>query len=317
LAQVSGYDCIVYESGDLTGGLLSNGLDTGLNDKGNDVGLLQGWFDGPADRSILHFSENLSWFLGGIPAQGGSASASQQAYLSTVMGVNVLDGDVRNEIGGQSVPHILPLVPAFQSDFVANGACPALNHFDSIAPAVGAIAGHGYEQASAPGTTYTIGPGRAASVIWDRMANGHRKVSVTFPYGMSYVYGAPGKGSATALGMLLAEVFAVFGGHTPGEPVSSPPMRTVLALAAPVPNPFNPRTRIAFEVPASGRARLQIFNLRGGLVRTLVDGQLAAGPHTLDWNGEDELGRAVASGVYILRLSAEGGTRERKLALVR
>ncbi len=83
------------------------------------------------------------------------------------------------------------------------------------------------------------------------------------------------------------------------------------------PNPFNPRTTIRFELAGPGPARLEIFDLRGRLVRRLVDARLAAGPHAEVWDGRDDAGRAVGGGAYLARLRA-GGRREcRKLMLVR
>jgi hypothetical protein len=69
------------------------------------------------------------------------------------------------------------------------------------------------------------------------------------------------------------------------------------------PNPFNPTTSIAFELPGQGHVALRVFDVGGKLVRTLVDGQRNEGSHVVTWNGRDDVGRAVASGVYLYRLS--------------
>jgi hypothetical protein len=73
------------------------------------------------------------------------------------------------------------------------------------------------------------------------------------------------------------------------------------------PNPFNPATTIRFKLNTPAPATLQIFNLRGALVRTLLDRDLDAGTHEQFWNGRDNFGRQVASGTYFyrLRLGAE------------
>ena len=70
------------------------------------------------------------------------------------------------------------------------------------------------------------------------------------------------------------------------------------------PNPFNPSTTITFALPEASEVTLQIYNLRGQLVRTLHSGALAAGRYSLVWNGADESGASVSSGVYIYRLRA-------------
>ncbi|MFN2372084.1 MAG: S8 family serine peptidase, partial [Candidatus Krumholzibacteriia bacterium] len=105
---------------------------------------------------------------------------------------------------------------------------------------------------------------------------------------------------------------------TPG--VSSagdaPAAPRVGALAA-APNPFNPRTELGFTLTAPARAELAIYDVRGMLVRRLLVGELAAGTHTVAWDGRDRAGRAVASGVYLARLEAAGTVQERKLTLIR
>jgi hypothetical protein len=74
------------------------------------------------------------------------------------------------------------------------------------------------------------------------------------------------------------------------------------------PNPFNPSTTVEYSLPADGRATLTIFNLRGQKVRTLFDQQSAAGVHRVEWNGQDDKGIPVASGVYLISLRAGGQT---------
>jgi len=84
-----------------------------------------------------------------------------------------------------------------------------------------------------------------------------------------------------------------------------------------VPNPFNPMTKISFDLSRSGAVRLGIYDLRGLLVRRLVSENLAAGSHTVRWDGMDDGGRSVSSGVYLYRLESLTGVQERKMVLVR
>jgi len=79
------------------------------------------------------------------------------------------------------------------------------------------------------------------------------------------------------------------------------------ALRAATPNPFNPRTTISFDVPASGGdVRLELYDARGRLVRRLVAGHREAGRQEAVWNGRDDAGRRLPSGVYFARLRAVG-----------
>jgi choice-of-anchor B domain-containing protein len=88
-------------------------------------------------------------------------------------------------------------------------------------------------------------------------------------------------------------------------------------IVANVPNPFNASTRIRFEIAAAGPARLQLFDVRGRLVRTLVSAPLAAGVHERGWDGRDDRGIAVASGAYLARLQSGDVTVTRRLQLVK
>ncbi|MCB1182872.1 right-handed parallel beta-helix repeat-containing protein [bacterium] len=79
--------------------------------------------------------------------------------------------------------------------------------------------------------------------------------------------------------------------------------RTVLHPAAP--NPFNPATRLSFDLAADGDVDLRIYDAAGRLVRTLLSGESRiAGRHTIEWNGRDDAGRNVSAGVYYYRMRA-------------
>jgi len=83
------------------------------------------------------------------------------------------------------------------------------------------------------------------------------------------------------------------------------------------PNPFNPRTSIAFELSEGGQVRLEIYDLRGRLVNRLVDTAYGPGRHEVEWNGVDLHGQSVANGAYVARFQAGGVSRHQKLMLVK
>ncbi len=83
------------------------------------------------------------------------------------------------------------------------------------------------------------------------------------------------------------------------------------------PNPFNPMTTITYRVPTSSSVKLQLYDVNGRLVRTLVDGRVDVGQHSVRWDGRTDNGRAVASGVYFMRLEAPGYMQVRQLTLLR
>lgn len=83
------------------------------------------------------------------------------------------------------------------------------------------------------------------------------------------------------------------------------------------PNPFNPSTQIHFTMPIEGEVRLRIYNLQGQMVRELLHEQRSTGAHTVVWDGQDGANRAVASGVYFMRLETGKSVKISKLTLVK
>lgn len=89
------------------------------------------------------------------------------------------------------------------------------------------------------------------------------------------------------------------------------------AVLAGWPNPFNPRTTVAFDLPRAAHARLALHDVAGRLVRVLVDDALPAGSHEVVWDGRDASGRDAASGLYVARLVAGDARATLRLNLVR
>jgi hypothetical protein len=95
------------------------------------------------------------------------------------------------------------------------------------------------------------------------------------------------------------------------------PPATTLALDPPVPNPFNPSTRIRFQLPAAGRARLDVFDVHGRHIRSLLDGVLMSGEHEFRWDGRSDAARSMPSGIYLVRLESQGRALTREAVLLR
>jgi fibronectin type 3 domain-containing protein len=92
----------------------------------------------------------------------------------------------------------------------------------------------------------------------------------------------------------------------------------VYALGENIPNPFNPVTRIQYDVPApGGRVELSIYNVSGALVRELESGHVEPGRHVAVWDGRDRSGARVSSGVYFYRLEAADFKDQRKMVLLK
>lgn len=100
---------------------------------------------------------------------------------------------------------------------------------------------------------------------------------------------------------------------TPVPPAPDAPF----AFSVAGPNPFNPMTRVALEIERDGPATVTIHDARGRRVRTLLDGALEAGRHTLAWDGRSDGGGELPSGLYLARARAAGDVQTLKLVLVR
>jgi hypothetical protein len=106
----------------------------------------------------------------------------------------------------------------------------------------------------------------------------------------------------------------------PDEPVHEEVARLLperLTLYPNHPNPFNAQTTIEYTLPLRASVQLVIYNVAGHLVRRLVGGTQAAGPHREVWDGKDEQGRVVTSGVYYYRLKVDNEIRVRQMTILR
>ena len=89
------------------------------------------------------------------------------------------------------------------------------------------------------------------------------------------------------------------------------------ALHQAYPNPFNPSTKIDYEIGSIGNAKLEIYNLKGELVNTLASGWHNLGTHQVLWNGKDARGMQVTSGTYIYRLTSADVSFSKTVTLVK
>lgn len=88
-------------------------------------------------------------------------------------------------------------------------------------------------------------------------------------------------------------------------------------LAQNMPNPFNASTLLGFSLRAGGQVELSVHNILGQRVRMLVNGDLEPGPRVITWDGTNDHGEVLASGVYFYRLRTADGTQTRKMVLLR
>ena len=100
--------------------------------------------------------------------------------------------------------------------------------------------------------------------------------------------------------------------------VSGGGLPTRSRLVGAIPNPFNPQTIIRFELPSAEKVHLRIFDLSGRRVSELIDGvSKNAGWHETSWDGRDQRGKDLPSGVYLYRVESEGRTQTKKMTLLK
>jgi len=94
-------------------------------------------------------------------------------------------------------------------------------------------------------------------------------------------------------------------------------MRPALIVRGNYPNPFNPTTNVRFDLLARQHVKVHIYDVRGRLVRTLLDEVCDPGGHEIEWDGRNRGGRPAASGIYFFRVEARGFADTKKMVLVR
>jgi subtilisin family serine protease len=107
------------------------------------------------------------------------------------------------------------------------------------------------------------------------------------------------------------------GGTPSPKQTTNQPLPDQYALYQNYPNPFNPATTISFYLGRKTMATLTVYNILGERVKTLINGNLEAGSHSVIWNGTDESGSNVASGMYFYRLTIDGESTTRKMTLLK
>jgi hypothetical protein len=309
--QLAGYSTICYGCGDVSSITLSNG--DPYDDPGDDIGVLDAWLRS-GQKNLFLTGDDLAYDL----YESGASSA---AFLADWLGIDYVQHEVKPLVGDQCGPQVAAIAgnPVFTSltQWWAGGCCPYFHTFDAVTAASGALRLAEFTDPDGQIDAYD----HAAATLHVVGAYGARVISlpVGFPALQTAASGTPGKelpaGIASGRAAILHNVLAYFGHLAPAQPVGLPE-RTVFAARG-YPNPFNPRLTIAYEMPRAGRLTIRIYNLRGEWIRTLIDGEVEAGPGRVEWNGRDAQGRQAASGIYFYEASACGRTVIERLAFIK
>ena len=309
-AQLSGYETLLYTSGDLSVNLIANGDFN--NDPSNDIQIVQNWF-AQGDKNALFTGDE---FVRGMR----DAGATGEAFINTYLPVSFVQNTVGPLIGNQTAPLVSAMdgngIITRVDEWIAFGGCLGINSFDAVTAA-------GTSQRLAEFTNSQGNPGvyNYAAALYNNLSSENADV-VYMPYDFMFIYNAPGYTppagyeGISARAVILEDILGFFG-TTGGSPVIGADAPAAGLQVENFPNPFNPQTTIKLRLPQEGDVSLKVFNVRGELVRTLVDGQMDAGEHSIIWDGKTNAGNQTASGVYFYETRANGEVKINKMALVK
>jgi hypothetical protein len=307
-AQLQGYQVLLYTCDELSLYTLSNGDTDG--DPSLDLVVLSNWLE-QGDKRALFTGDNLVSSL-------IDAGATGTSFVNNYLGADLTAASLRVLIHDQTAPWVFTIedngVVVSVDRWIAYGGCPRLASFDALGPLPGAQRVAEYSDPNQITGVYPY-----AALLYHENEAIMSRVAV-LPQSFAALRNAPdwqpppGR-PARARSLVLGDLFAVFGQVT-RQPIATPDAGAALAVSV-HPNPFNPRCTIALSLPRASDATVKVYDLRGALVRTLHEGALAAGRHELTWAGEDDGGRAQASGVYFYEVKAGPERRLGKLTLVK
>jgi hypothetical protein len=161
-------------------------------------------------------------------------------------------------------------------------------------------------------TSIGTGPGTAGPRKWSFEWIAGNDMQVDF-----YVAANAADNSGNIFGDFIYAIQESAGGVTSVATAGPASSRALIGLRQNHPNPFNPTTSISFSLNGVTDVTLRILDVTGAVVRSLLDGRQVAGEHSVAWDGTNDAGMSVSSGVYFYRLEGNGVTETRKMTLLK
>lgn len=309
--QLTGYETLIYTSAGQTRYILNVGSFDSGQDPSDDLGVLTAWLE-QGSKSAL--------FCGGELADDLNDTPETQDFLWTWLGAEWVDFWLWDYIEDQHSPLVVPEqgnTPGLQTEYVLFGGCPELGYFEDRPNAdvvrAQTIAERILEFTDPQGTpgAYDI----AAGVFNHETVHDGRLVFLPYWFKSIRNIDSESGDAIPARAHLLAEILSFFGtnGSHPPTEVPAPASFAVRCY----PNPFNPWARIDYSLPARGRLTSRIYDVRGRLVKTLIDEIVEAGAGHMVWGGDDAGGRKVGAGIYFCETRSGENRDIQKLVLVR
>jgi len=199
---------------------------------------------------------------------------------------------------------------------VLAGGCPTLSYFDVLAPYPGT---GGAETAIQ--YTKQDASNEPAAVAYTHPTLGYQTVAMGF--GFEYIMDGMESNGYYASGLddrlnLMENIMDYFAVSPTANPTDVPVNEFKNMLAHAVPNPFNPVTKIAYSVRESGPVTIEVYNVAGKVIRTLLDSELDAGAQGfVVWDGMDDAGTKCASGVYFYRMNTPTFSESHKMVMLK
>ena len=206
-----------------------------------------------------------------------------------------------------------------EDDYTLSGGCPTVRDFDDLTTGTGTIT-HRFANPGSPEAQPTVGG--AAVIVNSDPTIGFDTVMMSHSwFDLHPGPGFPTSAAETLAGQILQATMPI--GCKPGDVdptdvvITSETLPRVTRLYSNTPNPFNPYTTVKFDLAQSGHVEVKVFNISGRLIRTLVDEELKPKTHQVIWDGADNEGRTVASGVYFVRLNTHEVRAVQKAVVLR
>lgn len=305
-AQLTGYETMLYTSANLGSVTLSNG-DYQL-DPGNDIGCVTGWLE-QGGKNLFATGDDLADNV----RRSGAAGAT---FVNSWFGVNVSSGNLRPLINNQTNPKVKPLAGnpvGLTAEYVAYGGCLGINDFDAVTPIGSAVSIAEFLSPAGAGGAYPYAAG-----VYNAVAASTAEV-ILFPYDFMYIYNktvSKADANLQARSQVLQQILLHFG-HTGGSQATDVPEAPVFSSRV-YPNPFNPQATVEFSLPRRGDVSVRVYNVRGELVRTLLESEVReAGVTRVSWDGTSDTGRSQPSGVYFAEVVSGGLKNVQKMMLVK
>ena len=307
----SGYTIVIWDSGDLD--VATIGAGNATYEKANSCQLLVNWLNqSDSDVGLLVCGDDVAYDL-----SENLGSTDAIGLMSSWCGVSYLEDSYFELTGGRIAGGVITpeITPAAGSifdglpTFYAFGGCPIVNAFDVIQTTA-----YGQEALMYPDfeeESYVAGIQSQQTNASDAEAR-----TMWFSFSWMLIRDAGDPVAPIIRNVLFNEIYEWFQG-VPNPNITPADVPKMYRLAQNFPNPFNPTTKIAFDIPKKGHVSLKIYNVAGQLVKTLVDGVLDANHHEYDWAGTNNAGVKVASGVYFYSIEADNFTSTKKMVLLR